>query len=78
VKYLSSRLKLALKPETEQLIKHFFVLFLLIYLAAALCYGLAGHLLDYQQGLIASEMLAHGLKAGFGLLCIGVLVIESM
>jgi len=46
------------------------------YAAALLLYRYAGILLDYQLALVLSERLALGLRAGFGLLCLGFLLME--
>jgi len=70
-------LQLKLKPETRRMLLLCGAVFCLLYAAAFLCYSLAGTSLDYQQGLIISERLAKGLRAGIGITCIGVLVMES-
>jgi len=46
------------------------------YAAALLFYRYAGILLDYQLALVLSERLTVGLRAGFGLLCLGFLLME--
>ncbi|MDR0531504.1 MAG: hypothetical protein LBG83_05505 [Oscillospiraceae bacterium] len=68
--------KLDLKPETGRLLRHCAALIVLLYTAAVLFFAFAGRGLDYQQGLIVSRSLMRGLKAGFGLLCIGVMLME--
>jgi len=65
-----------LKPETRRMLLLCGAVFFLLYAAAFLCYSLAGKSLDYQQGMIISERLANGLRAGIGITCIGVLVME--
>jgi len=46
------------------------------YAASLLLYRYAGVLLDYQLALVLSERLSLGIRAGFGLLCLGFLVLE--
>jgi len=70
-------LQCKLKPETRRMLLCCGLVFLLLYAAAFACYYFAGNPLDYQQGLIISERLAKGLRAGIGIACIGVLVMES-
>ena len=69
-------LNFRLKPETRRMLLLCGAVFCLLYTAAFLCYAYAGSSLDYQQGLIISERLAKGLRAGIGITCIGVLVME--
>jgi hypothetical protein len=68
--------RFALKPETNRMLQLFCAIFVSLYLAAVLTYGLAGIALDYQLGLLVSEHLAKGLKAGFGIACVGFLFME--
>ena len=68
--------KLSLKPETLRLLRLAGIVMALCYAAALLFFRYAGTLLDYQLAMIASERLAAGLRAGFGLLCLGFLVME--
>ena len=68
--------KLSLKPETLRLLRLAGIAMALCYAAALLFYRCAGTLLDYQLAMIVSERLAIGLRAGFGLLCLGFLVME--
>lgn len=72
-----STLKTAqLKPETRQLLKRSWLVLCLCYAAALLIYRFAGAGLEYQQALILSEGLATGIRGGFGLLCLGFLLME--
>ncbi|MDR2687318.1 MAG: hypothetical protein LBB75_06155, partial [Oscillospiraceae bacterium] len=66
-----SKIKINLKPETRRLLRRSGVVMTVCYAAALLLYRYAGVLLDYQLALILSERLAVGLRAGFGLLCLG-------
>lgn len=66
-----------LKPETRRMLLLCGAVFLLLYAASFACYYFAGKSLDYQQGLIISERLAKGLRAGIGIACLGVLFMES-
>jgi len=75
MKNMAAQLKL--KPETRRMLLVCGAVFFLIYAAAVLAYGFAGRFWEYQQGLIVSERLAGGLRAGFGITCLGVLVMES-
>jgi len=68
--------KYALKPESIQLIKAAALLMTGLYAVALLLYYAAGAELDYHAALIWSERLAVGLRSGFGLLCLGLLVME--
>lgn len=65
-----------LKPETKRLLALSGLALALCYALSAALYCLAGTALDYQLALIWSERLAAGLRAGFGLLCIGFLFME--
>ena len=65
-----------LKPETIGLLKAGALLMTLLYAASVLLYAMAGSTLDFQLALIWSEQLATGLRAGFGLLCVGLLAME--
>jgi len=69
-------IKLGLKPETIRLLRLAGIAMALCYAAALLFYRQAGISLDYQLAMILSERLAIGLRAGFGLLCLGFLVME--
>jgi len=71
-----SEIKMSLKPETRRLLRRSGVVMTVCYAAALLLYRYAGILLDYQLALILSERLAVGLRAGFGLLCLGFLLME--
>ncbi|MDR1928004.1 MAG: hypothetical protein LBQ33_05130 [Oscillospiraceae bacterium] len=66
----------SLKPETKRLLRSAPLLLLILYLFAALLLFSAGSVVEYQAALIYSQSLATGIKAGFGLLCIGLLVLE--
>ena len=68
--------KLSLKPETLRLLRLAGIAMALCYAAALLFYQCAGTSMDYQLAMIVSERLAIGLRAGFGLLCLGFLVME--
>jgi len=68
--------KLKMKPETRLLLLRSGIVMALCYAAALLFYRYAGVLLDYQLALILSERLTMGLRTGFGLLCLGFLVME--
>ena len=65
-----------LKPETKSMLGRGGALLAAFYGAAAALQLLAGVVLDYQLALIWSERLAAGMRGGFGLLCIGFLVME--
>lgn len=71
-----TKLKIALKPETKQLLHRAWIVLAVCYAAALLLYRFAGVLLDYQLALILSERLSLGIRAGFGLLCLGFLFME--
>ena len=73
----NAELRLELKPETRRMLLVCGAVFFLIYAAAVLAYGLAGQFWDYQLGVIVSEGLAKGLRTGFGITCLGVMVMES-
>ena len=66
----------ALQPETVRMLKRAALLMSAIYALSLLLYRGAGTLLDYQAALVLSERLAAGLRAGFGLLCLGFLFME--
>jgi len=68
--------KFSLKPETLRLLQFAGIAMALCYATALLLYRYAGTALDYQLALILSERLTMGLRAGFGLLCLGFLVME--
>ena len=68
--------KYTLKPETVRLLKRAALLLSALYALSLLLFCAAGTLLDYQVALVLSERLAAGLKAGFGLLCLGFLFME--
>jgi len=70
------KIKQNLKPETLRLLRLAGLAMALCYAAVLLFYRLAGTALDYQLAMIVSERLAIGLRAGFGLLCLGFLVME--
>jgi len=74
---MKTKLKLALKPETLRLLQLAGIAMALCYAAALLLYRYAGAAIDYQLALILSERLTTGLRAGFGLLCLGFLVMEA-
>ena len=65
-----------IKPETKALLGKAAPVLALCYGASAALYLLAGVVLDYQLALIWSERLAAGMRGGFGLLCVGFLVME--
>jgi len=71
-----TNLRQNLKPETLRLLRLAGIAMALCYTAALLFFRYAGVLLDYQLAMIVSERLAIGLRAGFGLLCLGFLVME--
>ena len=71
-------LHLNLKPETRRMLLVCGAVFFLIYAAAVLAYGFAGRFWEYHLGLMVSEGLAKGLRTGFGITCLGVLVMESV
>ena len=71
-----TNIKQKLKPETLRLLRLAGAAMALFYAAVLLFYRCAGTALDYQLAMIVSERLAAGLRAGFGLLCLGFLVIE--
>ena len=73
---MTAKLKQNLHPETLQLLRWAGLAMTLCYAAALLFFRYAGELVDYQLALIFSERLAAGLRAGFGLLCLGLLVME--
>ena len=66
----------ALKPETIGLIKAATLIITALYATSVLLYYAAGGALDFHLALIWSERLALGLRAGFGLLCLGLLAME--
>ena len=66
----------SLKPETLRLLHWAGIVMAVCYAAALLLFRYADRLPDYQLALIVSERLAAGLRAGFGLLCLGFLVME--
>ena len=65
-----------LKRETIGLLGRAGMVLAMCYALAIALYYLAGTALDYQLALIFSERMAAGLRAGFGLLCIGFLFME--
>jgi len=71
-----SEMKMSLKPETKRLLRRAGAVMAVCYAAALLLYRYAGVLLDYQLALVLSERLAVGLRGGFGLLCLGFLLME--
>ena len=71
-----AKLKIELKPETVRLLRLAGIAMAVCYAAALLLYRYAGVHLDYQLALIFSERLVVGLRAGFGLLCLGFLLME--
>ena len=73
---MHTKTKMSLKPETKRLLRRSGIVMAACYAAALLFYRYAGVLLDYQIALIVSERLAMGLRAGFGLLCLGFLLME--
>jgi len=73
---MTTKTKLSLRPETLRLLRLAGIAMALCYAVALLFYRYAGVLLDYQLAMIVSERLSIGLRAGFGLLCLGFLVME--
>ena len=71
-----TNIKQSLKPETTRLLRLAGIVMALCYAASLLFYQCAGTSMDYQLAMIISERLAIGLRAGFGLLCLGFLVME--
>ena len=65
-----------LKPETIGLLKSAGLMMTVLYGVSVLLYYAAGTVLDFQLALIWSEQLVTGLRAGFGLLCLGLLAME--
>lgn len=73
---MTTKIKSSLKPETRGLLRRSGIVITVCYAAALLLYRYAGVLLDYQLALVLSERLTVGLRAGFGLLCLGFLLME--
>ena len=73
---MTTKIKSSLKPETRRLLRRSGIVMAVCYAAALLLYRYAGVLLDYQLALVLSERLTVGLRAGFGLLCLGFLLME--
>ena len=73
---MMTKISSSLKPETRRLLRRSGIVMAACYAAALLLYRYAGILLDYQLALVLSERLALGLRAGFGLLCLGFLLME--
>jgi len=73
---MMTKLKSSLKPETRRLLRYSGIVITVCYAAALLLFRYAGVLLDYQLALVLSERLTAGLRAGFGLLCLGFLLME--
>ena len=71
-----TKFKQSLKPETRSLLRRSGAVMTVCYAASLLLYRYAGVLLDYQLALVLSERLSLGIRAGFGLLCLGFLVLE--
>ena len=72
----SKRFDWTLKPETISLLKRATLLLCAFYALALVLFGAAGKLLDYQTALVWSERLMAGVRAGFGVLCLGFLFME--
>ena len=70
------KFNLTLKPETVGLLKRAALLMSALYGLSLALFCAAGTVLDYQVGLIWSEGIMTGLRSGFGLLCLGFLVME--
>lgn len=68
--------KIELKPETKQLLKLAAIVLVISYVVSMLLYHTAGVAVDYQLAMALSERLAMGIRTGFGLLCIGFLILE--
>ena len=75
---MEDKRQFALKPETKRLLWLGGLVLAVCYCAAAALFWLAGtgKTPDYQLALIFSERMAAGLRTGFGLLCIGFLIME--
>ena len=74
---MESKKTFSLKPETIGLLKWAALVMTALYGLSLLFYQGAGTLTDYQTAMIISEKLAEGLRAGFGLLCLGLIFMES-
>lgn len=66
----------SLKPETLRLLRLAAPLLLALYACAVLLYAAAGSAVGYQTALLAAQSLCAGLKSGFGVLCLGFLLLE--
>ena len=65
-----------LKPESIKLVKIAAPLMLSLYAASVLLFGFAGTGVDYHLALAWSEHLAIGLRTGFGLFGLGIVILE--
>ena len=65
-----------LKPETRRLLRLAAPLLLALYCCAVLLYATAGYAVEYQLAMQAAQHLSTGLKSGFGVLCLGFLLLE--
>ena len=66
----------SLKPETLRLLRLAAPLLLMVYCCAVLLYATAGSAVAYQTAILAAQRLCAGLKSGFGVLCLGFLLLE--
>jgi len=73
---MKTKFELTLKPETTWLLKIALPLFAALYAISVFLYSAAGALFDYQLALVLTEQLVAGLRASFGLLFLGVLLME--
>lgn len=73
---MKAKFKESLKPETGRLLRRSAIVLAVCYFVALLLYRYAGVWLDYQTALVLSERLSMGIRTGFGLLCLGFLVME--
>ena len=74
---MEEKKSITLKPETRRLLGRAGLVLAVCYAMAIALYIFAGKApFGYQLALILSERMAAGLRAGFGLLCIGFLFME--
>ncbi|MDR3313837.1 MAG: hypothetical protein LBS96_05200 [Oscillospiraceae bacterium] len=80
MKYISSFRKAfrGLKPETRLLLRLAVPLLVALYCCAVLFYGASGTVAEYQMALLAAQRLSAGVKAGFGVLCLGFVLLEAL